>query len=87
MLIRNEKSFQGSLRCPHYFHEGSTSLFDNITRRYGHKSYPVDALQWAALTTEAKTNVGRCVAYPNAIILEDTNSPVRRLPKMRGSSD
>ena len=56
--------------------------------RYGHKSYPVDAVQWAACkTTEAKTNVGRCVAYPNAIILEDTNSPVRRLPKMRGSSD
>ena len=55
--------------------------------RYGHESYPVDALQWAALTTEPKTNVGRCVAYPNAIILEDTNSPVRRLPKMRGSSD
>ena len=45
--------------------------------RYRHKSYPVDALQWAALTTEAKTNVGRFVAYPNAIILEDTNSPVR----------
>ena len=44
-------------------------------------SYPVDALLWAALTTEAKTNVGRCVAYPNAIILEETNSPVRRLPK------
>ena len=38
----------------------------------------------AAWTTEAETNVGRCVAYPNAIILEDTNSPVRRLPKMRG---
>ena len=50
-------------------------------------SYPVDALPWAALTTEAKTNVGRCVAYSNAIILEDTNSPVRRLPKMRGSND
>ena len=55
--------------------------------RYGHKSYPVDALQSAALTTEAKTNAGRCIAYPNAIILEDTNSPVRRLPKMRGSSE
>ena len=45
--------------------------------RYRYKSYPVGALQWAALTTEAKTNVGRCVAYPNAMILEDTNSPVR----------
>ena len=58
-----------------------------ITKFDTRQSYPVDALQWAALTTEAKSNEGRCVAYPNAIILEDTNSPVRRLPKMRGSSD
>ena len=32
-------------------------------------------LQWAEVTTEAKTNVGRCVTYPNAIILEDTKFP------------
>ena len=33
----------------------------------------------------AKTNMGRCVAYANATMLDDTNSIVRRVPKMRGA--
>ena len=51
------------------------------TRQMALPSYHVDALQWGALTTEAKKNVRRCVTYPNAIILEDTNFPVRDCQK------